>query len=89
MNRKAAREVALARLAEWESVSPETLLEILPDGESILETIIESNGRKWLVRTTAFWEDEGARQLRVTVSVDDGGLLSGIFPVSASSRMQM
>lgn len=71
MNEREARELLSGRINQLRLVPYRTLLELLDKPESA--DVVHSSGRRYQVETQVFWDDKRGGDLRVTVSIDDGG----------------
>ena len=70
MNKPEARQLLAAKLTELRRQSYSDLLRFMePEG---LE-VAGPSGVTYQLEVEAFWDDEPQRNLRVTVSIDDGG----------------
>ena len=72
MNKAEAREVALARVAELRQLDWSELRDRYLRRPETLE-VSRPSGAAYQVETEAFWDGRKEGDLRVTVTVDDGG----------------
>lgn len=79
MDKEEALNVAKVKLLELRKFSYTELQRFLIP-ESV--EVTSENGSKYQVEVHAFWDDKKGSDLRVTVSVDNFGILSSIFPMS-------
>ncbi|MFF4417720.1 hypothetical protein ACFYY8_34775 [Streptosporangium sp. NPDC001559] len=81
VNRSKARAIAVEKLEHWAGEPAPDVRERLL-GRSVRERYVDEQGKTWMVVARAFWQDEAEGEMRVVVHVDDGGLLSSLFPES-------
>ncbi|MER7209553.1 hypothetical protein ABT340_21030 [Streptosporangium sp. NPDC000239] len=85
MNRSKARAIAVEKLGYWAGEAASEVGERLLDG-SVRERYVDEQGKTWTIASKAFRDGE---DIRVVVSVDDGGLLSSLFPESQSDVIRV
>ena len=83
MNKKEAKEILIKVLNELQTRSIADLLVYIESPEVILRDGV--SGVSYQIEVEAFWEDprESGGDLRVVASIDDGGLISALFPLSS------
>jgi hypothetical protein len=72
MDREEARSVAQEQLAELRQATYAELVDRLLDKEEHAERL-GASGARYSVESQAFWDDKQHGNLRVMVSIDDGG----------------
>ena len=73
MDRSEALSIAQAELAELRAVTYSQLVERLIDKQEVVEQV-GASGTRYQIEKQAFWDDKRNGNLRVIVSIDDGGL---------------
>ena len=71
MDRNEAQRLLKARVSQLRAMSYHDLLGLL-DKETVIE-VDGSSRRRYSIETSVFWDDAKDRDLRVIVSIDDGG----------------
>ena len=83
MNKKEAKEVLTQELIHLQRVSIEELQKYIQSPEVILRN--GAGGASYQIEVQAFWDNprESGGDLRVVASIDDGGLISALNPLSS------
>lgn len=71
MNEQEARELLASRVDELRLVPYRELLQLLDKPQST--DVVHSSGRRYQIELEVFWDDRPGENLRVSVSIDDGG----------------
>ncbi|HET9411072.1 MAG TPA: hypothetical protein VFO75_04220, partial [Candidatus Dormibacteraeota bacterium] len=71
MDEKEARPLLKTRVSQLRAMSYHDLRALL-DKETVIE-VEASTGRRYTIETSVFWDGAKDRDLRVIVSIDDGG----------------
>src|SRR6266481_1472056 len=71
MDKKEAQELLTAQVNQLRAMSYHDLLGLM-DRETVTE-VDGSPGRRYTIETSVFWDGAKDRDLRVIVSIDDGG----------------
>ena len=81
MDKVEARDLLEEFLDELKSRSREELLELISNPVCIEKT--GQSGTVYQIEYEALWDSEPGRDLRIIASIDDGGFLSALKPVTA------
>lgn len=71
MNEPEARELLAHRVAELRLLPYRELQRFLDKPQTT--DVVHSSGRRYQIELDVFWDDRHGENLRVTVSIDDGG----------------
>jgi hypothetical protein len=81
MNRVEAKTLLDRFLLELQTRSYEDLKGLLSNPK--VEEVESESGVRYQIECEALWDREAGAELRVIASIDDGGLISSIFPVTS------